>query len=142
MLDEKRLNFIIEDINIYLKKLENFKITKENLKSDEKFLASSMAIFQVLNKSIDLGEEIVTSENIGYPLKLRDIFDFLEDKKIIDEKLAEKMKEFVLMRNKFSHRYEKLDEKDILKFAEEDKRYVVKFIEEITKHLKAKFHTK
>lgn len=135
MIDEKRLNFIIEDLEIYLKKLEELELTKENLKNDKEFLASSMAIFQILNRTIDLGDEIVRDEKLGYPLQTKDIFEFLENKKIISEKLSDELKKLVILRNKFSHRYEKLNEKDILKFISEDKRYILEFVEEIKNHV-------
>ena len=138
MHDEKRLNFIIEDIEIYLEKLNKLKIDPENLKDDEKFLASSMAIFQIINRSIDLGDEIVKSDKLGYPMKIKDIFEFLENEKILDKDLSNKMKDLVMVRNRFSHHYEKINEEDIFDFLKEDQKYVLEFIERIKNYLRDK----
>ena len=105
MLNKERLNFIVEDINIYFEKLRKIAPTKENLNNDEKFLSTSMASFQILNRMIDLADEIVKIEKIGYPLQIKDLFTFLEEKNIIDKKLERKLKDLVISRNKFSHRY-------------------------------------
>lgn len=119
MLNKERLNFIVEDINIYFEKLRKIAPAKENLNNDEKFLSTSMAIFQILNRMIDLADEIVKIEKIGYPLQIKDLFTFLEEKKIIDKKLERKLKDLVISRNKFSHRYGKINKEEILLILKE-----------------------
>ena len=89
MLNKERINFIVEDINIYFEKLKRIDPTKENLNNDEKFLSSSMAIFQILNRMIDLADEIVKIEKIGYPLQIKDLFTFLEQKILLIKHLKE-----------------------------------------------------
>ncbi len=119
MLNKERVNFIVEDIDIYFEKLKNIAPTKENLNNDEKFLSTSMAIFQILNRMIDLADEIVKTEKMGYPLQIKDLFTFLEQKNFIDKKLERKLKDLIIARNKFSHRYGNINKEDILSILKE-----------------------
>ena len=137
MLNKERLNFIVEDINIYFEKLRKIAPTKENLNNDEKFLSTSMAIFQILNRMIDLADEIVKIEKIGYPLQIKDLFTFLEEKNIIDKKLERKLKDLVISRNKFSHRYGNITKEEILLILKELDS-VKDFIKVILAHLNKK----
>lgn len=137
MLNKERLNFIVEDINIYFEKLRKIAPTKENLNNDEKFLSTSMASFQILNRMIDLADEIVKIEKIGYPLQIKDLFTFLEEKNIIDKKLERKLKDLVISRNKFSHRYGNINKEEILLILKELDS-VKNFIKVILTHLNKK----
>mgnify|MGYP001573672905 FL=1 len=137
MLNKERLNFIVEDINIYFEKLRKIAPTKENLNNDEKFLSTSMASFQILNRMIDLADEIVKIEKIGYPLQIKDLFTFLEEKNIIDKKLERKLKDLVISRNKFSHRYGNINKEEILLILKELDS-VKDFIKVILAHLNKK----
>ena len=137
MLNKERLNFIVEDINIYFEKLRKIAPTKENLNNDEKFLSTSMASFQILNRMIDLADEIVKIEKIGYPLQIKDLFTFLEEKNIIDKKLERKLKDLVISRNKFSHRYGNINKEEILLILKELDS-VKNFIKVILAHLNKK----
>src|SRR3989344_2699323 len=134
MLNKERLNFIVEDVNIYFEKLRKISPTKENLNNDEKFLSTSMAIFQILNRMIDLADEIVKIEKIGYPLQIKDLFTYLEEKNIIDKKLERKLKDLVISRNKFSHRYGNINKEEILLILKELDS-VKNFIKVILAHL-------
>lgn len=119
MLNKERVNFIVEDINIYFEKLKKIAPTKENLNNDEKFLSTSMAIFQILNRTIDLADEIVKIEKLGYPLQIKDLFTFLEEKNILEKRLGRKLKDLIIARNKFSHRYGNINKEEILLILKE-----------------------
>jgi len=137
MLDKQRINFIIEDIKTYLSKLEKMKIkTINDLNEDVVFFASSMISFQILNRMIDLGDDIIRGKNLGYPLETKDTFTILEKEKIIDEKMSKKMKELVRMRNKFAHRYGNIERQEIYNFIESGKEIINLFIDKIIRYIK------
>lgn len=119
MYDKTRINVIIEDMRSYKKRLDDMNIKKASDLDDMKFDAASMRIFTVLNKIIDLGDEIVSGGNMGYPIETKDIFVKLRENKVIDEKMEKKLKEFVILRNKFGHRYEKIEKESVTKAQEE-----------------------
>ncbi len=82
MYDKERIGIIIRDINDYFAKLNDIKIKSACDLDELKFDAVSMRIFFILNKTIDLGKEIVVSRNFGFPKSYGDIFNILGDKKI------------------------------------------------------------
>lgn len=101
MYDNERINRIVEDIRMYLKKLDEIGIKSVSQLDDLNFYACSMLIFSVLNRMIDLGDEIVKSNKWGYPIEIREIFSLLLQKKVIDEKMEEKLRDLIIIRNKF-----------------------------------------
>jgi uncharacterized protein YutE (UPF0331/DUF86 family) len=94
-----------------------------------------MILFSILNRAIDLGDEIVKAKKLGYPLEIKEIFSLLADKEIIDKKLEEKMKDFVILRNKFSHRYGAINREDVFRLIHEMV-FVNEFVGKIIQYVK------
>nr|QNO43691.1 hypothetical protein FICJDHNH_00031 [Methanosarcinales archaeon ANME-2c ERB4]QNO43954.1 hypothetical protein AECFJODE_00007 [Methanosarcinales archaeon ANME-2c ERB4]QNO50652.1 hypothetical protein BCJHFGCD_00006 [Methanosarcinales archaeon ANME-2c ERB4] len=68
MFDLERLTKIISDIYRYLDYLERIEIKDpRDLDDIRNFYAVSMILFTLINRVIDLGDEIVTSRNLGVP---------------------------------------------------------------------------
>ena len=68
MFDLERLTKIISDIYRYPDDLERMKIKDpRDLDGTKNFYAVSMILFALINRVIDLGDEIVTSRNLGVP---------------------------------------------------------------------------
>ena len=138
MYDKEKIILIIEDIEKYFNEIENMRIKKESDLDIIKFRAASMDIFSIINKTIDLSEEVVSSKNLGFPMQYKDLFTFLVQSKIIDKKLSEGLKELIILRNKISHRYGAISEKEIFEaikkieivkdFIKSIKREVLKWI--------------
>ena len=79
MFDLERLTKIISDIHRYLDDLERIEIKDpRDLDDIKNFYAVSMILFTLINRVIDLGDEIVTSRNLGVPGTYREIFNLLE----------------------------------------------------------------
>jgi len=88
MYDIERIGKIISDIEKYLRDLEELKIKKiEDLEDKRNFYALSMALFSVLNRTIDLGSEIVMANDLGIPTTYRDIFKLLSKNEFIGKVL-------------------------------------------------------
>jgi len=132
-----RIGNIVADINRYFRDLEKLNITKEeDLKDIKTFYASSMVVFSILNRAIDLGEEIITTFDLGYPTKYREIFDILENAGIISNETAHKMRRLVFYRNVIAHEYYKIGWKELYEVIQ--KLIVVRdFVEEIKEFLKS-----
>ena len=114
MYDIERIGKIISDIEKYLRDLEELKIKKiEDLEDKRNFYALSMALFSALNRTIDLGSEIVMANNLGIPSTYRDIFKLLSKNEFIDKALEKELSRLVFYRNLLSHEYYDLTDKDI-----------------------------
>ncbi len=105
---------IIKDIEMFSKDLESTNVKNiEDLKSKEKFYATSMMLFSIINRAIDLGDEVVSDKKLGAPETYRDIFYFLEKEKIIDSKLRQEFSSLIHFRNLAAHEYQNFTDKDV-----------------------------
>ena len=134
--DKERITKIIKDIERLFADLEDSDIRAVNeLKNKEKFYSVSMMLFSIINRTIDFGDEIVASKNIGVPSTYKEIFLLLGKNKLIPSGLAKKLSELVYYRNLLSHEYYSVTEKDVFDIF--NRIYVVKeFISKIKLLLK------
>ncbi len=114
MYDIQRIGKIVGDINRFLDDLRGLNIkTVSDLDDKKNFYSASMLLFSILNRGIDLGEEIVTAHNLGTPSTYRDIFVLLGRQKIIPSALEHKLSSLMRLRNALAHEYEDFTEKDV-----------------------------
>ena len=136
MYDIERITNIIKDIEKYKKDLEMMKIKSPNELEDIRNLhASSMLCFAILNRVIDLGQEILIKEELGMPEKYADIFSKLSEVGLMNKKEADEMNELIRFRNILAHSYFELGKKDIFKIISHQE-LIDKFIEKIKKRVK------
>ncbi len=113
--------------------MDEFKIKSiDDLKNKAFFYAVSMILFSIVNRSIDLGEEIVSNKNLGLPERYQDIFKLLERNNIINKKIMNVFSELIHFRNLAAHEYQTFKEEDVLK-AYNKISYVKIFVEMIKK---------
>ena len=77
MYNLDRIAGAVKDIEDYFKKLESFKKGRSVIKEDEdpaSFHASSMMCLSIINRTIDLGTEIIVNQEISMPSKYKDLF--------------------------------------------------------------------
>ena len=113
-IDIERIGEMVEDVDRYFGDLESFGIENdESFKNLKTCYAASMVMFQIVNRTIDLGEEILRSRRFGMPKSYANIFEMLRDRKIIDDNLAETMIFLAKSRNVLAHEYQKIESRDI-----------------------------
>jgi len=135
MYDLQRIGRIISEIDKYMKELESYKITKDNLKDSRNYHASSMLVFAILNRLIDLGSEIISAEQLGAPNTYQDIMNILAKGNVINKETAEKMNRLVSKRNVFAHFYGEITEKEVFNTIQELK-YAEVFLKTIKRRVK------
>lgn len=114
MYDKQRIGEMINNIEKYKKDLEKYNIkTKEDLNDDKTFYASSMIIFSVLNRIIDLGNEIILNENLGSPDAYDDVMPRLSKGGIMNDIEAKELNELIKKRNIFAHFYGEINKEDV-----------------------------
>ena len=107
---------IIKDIERFFADLESFNIkTIKDISNKEKFYATSMLLFSIINRVIDLGEEIISERRLGFPSKYKEIFDMLYKNNYIDKKLHNNLASLVYFRNLAAHEYYTFREEDVFK---------------------------
>lgn len=79
--DTERVSTIISDIVRYRNDLQDLSIRSPADISDKRtFYAASMILFALLNRTIDLGNQIIIAEGHGVPATYRDILRFLKER--------------------------------------------------------------
>jgi|SRR3989344_171150 len=119
MYDLQRIGKIISDIEKYIKDLESYNLSLNDLYESKNYNASSMLIFAVLNRVIDLGNEIIFAENLGAPNTYQDIMIILSKANVLNKEQAEKLNKLIKQRNVFAHFYGDISEKELFKIIKE-----------------------
>lgn len=115
MYDLERIGKIIADIDRYQKELKDYSITSVNQLYDSKtYHATSMILFGILNRTLDLGSELISAEHLGAPASYRDIMLLLAKAGVMNIAEAERLNELIAKRNVLAHFYEDMAEKDVL----------------------------
>ncbi|PHP45142.1 hypothetical protein B6V01_005485 [Methanosarcinales archaeon ex4572_44] len=136
MYDVERIGKIINDIGRYFRDLEELNVTRvEDLEDRKNFYAISMVLFSILNRSIDLGDEIVMANNLGMPSTYKEIFKLLTKNKFISKDMGEELSNLVFYRNLLSHEYHDLTEEDVFETFKKIS-IIKKFVERIKDILK------
>ncbi|MBI4142158.1 DUF86 domain-containing protein [Candidatus Woesearchaeota archaeon] len=128
MMNQERILAIVKDIDRFFGDLECIQVKNvDDLKDKKEFYATSMILFSIINRAIDLGEEIVADKKIGLPTTYKDIFYLLEKNRIINKQLFEQLSSLIYFRNLAAHEYHTFTEKDVftaLKNVNAIKRFV------------------
>ncbi len=132
MYDLERINKISKDIEKYFYELESIGLAKENINLPEKFYSSSMLLFGIINRAIDLSEEIIRKNPFGMPSSYEQYFELLGEKGIIDKSLSEELRKLTKDRNLFAHQYFDMDKKQVLNVLKRI-HHIKDFVERIKK---------
>ncbi|MBS3168851.1 DUF86 domain-containing protein [Candidatus Woesearchaeota archaeon] len=98
---------LFTDIQKYLDDLEELlPATEDDFLNDKKAqYGIPMLLLNIINACIDLANEVITIQQLGYPTSYRESFQLLERRKIISKELSQKMQSFVGLRNLLAHEY-------------------------------------
>jgi uncharacterized protein YutE (UPF0331/DUF86 family) len=137
MYDIERINSIIGDINRFFSDLQIVGLNEKNLESPDKLHASSMLIFGIINRTIDLAEEILVKNDLEMPNSYSDCFPTLAKAGLIDKKLASSLESLAKQRGFFAHHYYDLDKRKVLLLSKDI--FIAKeFIEKVKKIVSGK----
>lgn len=138
MYDIERIIKIIKDIENYEKELNNLEISSiKDLEDSKNLHSSSMLCFAILNRAIDLGQEILVKEEYGMPNRYADIFNSLVKVGVMNENEAEEINQLIEFRNIIAHAYFQLTKKDIFRMIK-GMSLINNFIGKVKKKVKTK----
>ncbi len=135
MYDIQRVGKIISEIEKFVKELESYKLTIKDLKDSKNYHASSMLVFVILNRLIDLGGEIITAEELGAPNSYQDITVILVKGQIINKEQSDKLNRLISKRNIFAHFYGEITEKMLFDTIQ-DLKEINGFLNNVKKRIK------
>ena len=112
--DKERVGMIVSDVEEYIRDLDEMDIRKvSDLDDKRNFYSASMLLFSIINRVIDLGDEVITAEGLEVPATYKHIFDVLVRNRIIDSSMGKRLSELVFYRNLLAHKYHGITEKDV-----------------------------
>ena len=82
------------------------------------FNSLAMECFQAVNSAIELGELIVSEQNLGFPATYREIFELLHDAGVVTKENLNKMSKLIFLRNLIAHEYYKISEEELKEMTE------------------------
>ena len=132
MYNIDRINTMIEDIKKFFADLDTINPNENNIENPEILHSTSMLIFGIMNRSIDIAQEIIVKNEIGMPQKYGESFSILGDKGIIDKKLIVDIEKLIEKRGLFAHHYYDVNKKEVIKLSK-DINIVKKFVESVKK---------
>ncbi len=94
-----------------------------------------MLCFSILNRALDLGQEILVKEGKGMPDRYADVFNDLAKAGIMNEKEAKGINKLIDFRNVLAHAYFELKEKDIFKIVK-NINLIDSFVEKVKKKVR------
>lgn len=132
-----RITDNIKQINKCFEEIAEIGLTSDNSENIEKVYSSSLLIFNILNKMIDLAGEIITKREFGMPSSYQQYFSILSQKGIIKKELAKELEQLTKDRNIIAHNYEELTPSRVINMKKRIY-YVRDFIEAIKKEVSKK----
>src|SRR3989338_7065342 len=104
MIDKEQIATMAKDIERYFDDLQTIHVeNKKDLEIPEKKHAVSMLVFSILNRTIDIANEIIAGSLLPAPASYRDAFEVLKQGKIINPQTARKLTELIKYRNIIAH---------------------------------------
>jgi len=112
-MDKERILSKIDELNQYIKELEKIRPkTFEEYKNNILIKRACERLLQVsIECIIDIASILVKELKIGLPSEEEDLFDKLEENRIITRKMKDKLRLMRGFRNILVHRYGKIDDK-------------------------------
>jgi len=114
-----RISAAIDDIERFFGDMRRMGVCEEISQADLKgFYAASMALLAIINRAIDLANEVILSYGWEEPFSYAEAFRTLEKQKVIDNGLTGKLLALVRLRNFLSHEYHRATEEDLRQACE------------------------
>ena len=130
MYDIEKINRIVDDTNRFFIDLEKIKLDEKNIREPANLHGSSMLIFGIINRTIDLAEEILVKNDLPMPSAYHECFPALGKAGLLDKKLSSELESLAKERGLFAHHYYDTKPKEVLRLSKDI--YVVKqFIEKV-----------
>ena len=132
MAEIDKINKNFRTIEKYYDFLKNysFKDEIEFENSFEEYLAVSMALFNMLNATIEISEELIQEKKLDFPSSYRNIFEILRKNKLLSNDLAKKLINYMFQRNMLAHQYDDLNPSKILDLFN-DREIFLDFVKEV-----------
>lgn len=122
MVDPEKIATKFEMLDGFLEVLGRLSKTEvETYLADPVLIGSMRYYLQVsIECCLDVASHVISSERYRAPKNYADTFNVLEEKGIIEPKLAHKLRQMTKFRNRLVHLYGEIDDRAVYRIAHED----------------------
>jgi len=136
-LDKKRILAKLDEMSGYVDELEEMLPEEEEYRRDLiKRRACEKTVELAIESLLDAAAILVSSKRFGLPESEESIIDILVDKKVITQKLGEKIKDMKGFRNILVHKYGKKNDKLVYVFLTQNLGDFIEFEEQVKGYLR------
>lgn len=128
---DERIEERVEEIDEYFDRLNKVRDEEEGIMKEE---SEENLVRKIVSAAIDIASRILALEGGGRPETYAEYFDKLEEKEVIDQDQASKLKEMAQFRNLIVHQYHKISREELHQIIEEDLEDVREFIDSVQKY--------
>ncbi|MCK5767426.1 MAG: DUF86 domain-containing protein [Candidatus Atribacteria bacterium] len=112
---------------------EEYDCNPKNLENYTKQDSITLNIQRACEAIIDLGMHVIAERGLGIPQTSRDTFEILQNNKIINHEMSERLKAMIGFKNIAIHNYQKINLKIIQAIVEKDLEDLLHFTDVILK---------
>ncbi len=129
MLDKELIEEKMDIVERNLRFLNNYTEMeeKEFLGSYKDIQAVKFSLLECIEACIDIGGYMIVEKGLRRPESYAEVFLILEEERILEDSLAERLSDMARFRNFLAHRYGEVDNKKVLEFVKENLRDVYEF---------------
>jgi uncharacterized protein YutE (UPF0331/DUF86 family) len=129
MVDFEKILTKFEMMDGFLEVLRRLSKTEvETYLADPVLIGSMRYYLQVsIECCLDVASHVISSERYRAPKNYADTFNVLEEKGIIEPKLAHKLRQMTKFRNRLVHLYGEIDDRAVYRIANEDLKDIIAF---------------
>ncbi len=122
MIDKEKIENLFRDLETYLNSLRELKqLNEDEYLKDYRNIFSGRYLLQIsIEACINIGNHIISSNNLGLPKEYADTFRILANNGIISDTLKDKLILMTRFRNRLVHLYWDIDDKFVKKIIEEN----------------------
>ena len=138
MTDKQLMIRLLTNLKFYLGELEKKKkVSSEEYKGNYDFQAIiERRLQKAIETCIDMGNHIISDENLRPAKGYRDVFNVLHENKIISEKLRDHLSDLASFRNVLVHEYADIDASNVYKKFKSSSKIFSEFMGIILKIIK------
>lgn len=97
--------------------------------------AAKHSLQESIEACLDIGNHIIAEKGFRRAEDYKDIYKVLEEERVIDPVLSEKLQEMAQFRNLLVHRYGRIDTKRVYIIMSEDLKDIKEFVKKILKYI-------
>ena len=138
MIDKEKVESLLSDLDEYLSEINNLKsLPLEEYLNEKRNIYAGRYLLQIaIETCINLGNHIISRQNLGMPKEYADTFRILSQKNILNDDLLKNLVLMTKFRNRIVHLYWEIDDKVVYQIMQNNLNDFIEFKRKIKEYIK------